>query len=272
MPKTLFSLAFVTGASAGIGAELSRLLARQGIPLVLTGRDQDRLQAIADELKQQVPVTAIAGDLANPADRKCLVAKIHENLPDLVVNNAGFGLYGEVLTYETQEQMGIVDVNVDAVLELTLEAARALRSAKKKGVILNVSSVAGYLVFPGLTVYAASKAFVTQVSQGLDEELVPYGIRVLTACPGAVHTSFRSRAAGASEVSRDSLSMDAAFAAEQLWKQIVKRKKVHIFDFKTRCFIFFARYFFPQSMLSKILFKRIESYHPPRSFKDEKIG
>jgi short-subunit dehydrogenase len=259
-----FSLALVTGASSGIGTSLCRLLARQGIPLLVTGRNSERLNALAEELKTMVPVIALSADLSLPQDREKLVEKINAYAPDLVVNNAGFGLYGEALSYETKEQLEIVNINASTVLSLTLESARAMIAQGKKGVILNVSSSADFLVFPGLAVYAATKAFVTQFS--LDFEMRQHGVRVLAACPGVVETNFRSRASGVvQESSNDPSAMSAEFAAKKLWWQIKKRKRVHMFDWKTRVAVCFARYFMPKALLAPILAKTIASYHPKRS-------
>jgi len=104
MIQTKFSLAFVTGASSGLGAGICRLLASKGIPLLITGRNVERLKILADELQMLVPVEIIAADLSIEKERERLIDKIHEHVPDLIINNAGFGLYGPALTYETRQQ------------------------------------------------------------------------------------------------------------------------------------------------------------------------
>lgn len=263
--STDFHLGFITGASSGIGKGLCRLLAHKGIPLLITGRNIESLKALADELQKFVSVEIIPADIFLEEDRKRLVNKIHERTPDLFINGAGFGYYGLALTYETRVQKSMIDVNISGMLELTLEAARALISSKKSGVILNISSSADLLIFPGLAVYSASKAFVTQFSKSLDEEMRSYGIRILASCPGVVATQFRERASGVSNNNQDRFSMTVSFAAEQIWNQIVKRKHVHYFDWKTRLGAFFARFILPQSLVSKILLRTTESYHPSRS-------
>ncbi len=248
-----FTLALVTGASSGIGAACCRLLARQGIPLLLTGRDSQRLNALADELKAIVPVKTLIADLADADARARLIAMIYAHTPDLMINNAGFGLYGDALTYDTKMQMEIVDVNAAAVLELTLESARALLSKDKKGTILNVSSAADMLIFPRLAVYAASKAFVSQLSQSLDYEFRPHGIRVLVACPGQVATAFSKRASADPVRAMNRFSMSAEFAAEQLWKQISNGKARHVFDWKTKLGAIFLRFFLPSRAMAYLL-------------------
>lgn len=256
-------LALVTGASSGIGAAFCRLLAQKKIALLVTGRDETKLNALADELRHLVPVEVVVADIGMETGRLVLIEKIKERVPDLILNNAGFGLYGPALTHETKELQEIVDVNVSGVLQLTLEGARALKDAGKPGIILNVSSSSDLIVFPCLAVYAASKAFVTQFSRSFDEEMKPHGIRILVSCPGVVDTEFRKRASGNPEAKTDKYAMTVSYAAEQLWKQIVQKKQVHGFDLKTRLGVFFARFILPQAVVSKILFNKMESIHPP---------
>jgi len=264
--KHQFSLALVTGATSGIGTALCRLLAEKHIPLLITGRDSKRLNELADELKQIIPVISLTADLGEAAGRVRLIEKIHECKPDLVVNNAGFGLYGDALTYQTQEQVEILDVNATALLELTLESARAMISVSKRGVIMNISSASDKFVFPGLAVYAASKAFVTMLSQSLDFELAPYGVRVLTSRPGVVNTYFRIRASGNSNAQTSKKAMDTKYAANDIWNQIVKQKRVRIFDWKTRLSCLVGR-LLPKNWIAPILAKTIKKLHPPRSLK-----
>lgn len=263
-PDHRFKLALVTGASSGIGAALCRLLASKGISLIASGRNADRLQALADELKPESNVIPLTADLATQEGRKRIVDALYQYQPDLVVNNAGFGLYGEALTYETREQVEILNVNSAAVLELTLEGARAMISAEKKGVILNVSSAAAMQVFPCMAVYSASKAFVNQMSESLDFEMRSYGVRILASCPGVVLTSFRTRAAGIENVPENTPAMSAEFAAEQIWRQIQKEKPLHVFDWKTRLATYLSRFIVPKSWVAALLTKIVESRHPPR--------
>lgn len=230
----------------------------------MTGRDRGRLDAMAAELGPLVPVEVVAADIGTDQGRAALVKAIRERKPDLIVNNAGFGLYGEALTYPSKQFLEMVDVNVKAVVELTLEGARTLIASGKKGVVLNISSSADLLVFPGLAVYAASKAFVTQFSQSLDFELKQRGVRVLASCPGVVKSDFRRRAAGLQHRAEGRASMDATYAAEQLWGQVARRQRLHRFDFKTRFGAFIARNLLPAALLGKILYRETESYHPPR--------
>jgi uncharacterized protein len=254
-----FQLAFVTGATSGIGEALSHLLADKGTPLFITGRDPNKLDLLVETLSKRVKVTAFRANLENPEERKALITKIHTFQPDLVINNAGFGLYGEALTHETETQSKILEVDGQALLELTLEAARTLISHGKEGVILNVASAAAFYVFPTLAVYSAVKAFVVNFSKALDFETKAHGVRVLTSCPGMIETNFSKRAGATKKTGvQQSLVMDARFAAERILKQIEQRKVIDIFDWKTRLSTYLS-YLIPKKWLIKILRSSIES-------------
>ena len=204
--------------------------------------------------KQTLPVHVVTcrADLSNSEDRKRLIALIHEFTPDLVINNAGFGLYGDALSHTTEEQMDILRVDGNAVLEITLEAARSLKLAGKPGTILNISSAAAFFVFPKFSVYAAVKGFVKQVSMALDEEMKPLGIRVLTACPGQIKTGFRIHASKGVYHKPSRYAICLKSASEHLWHQIQTGKQVYIFDARYRVMIFLSR-LLPRPLVQKFM-------------------
>lgn len=249
-----FHTALITGASSGIGEALAYLLAEKGINLIISGRNLPRLEQLARNITN-VNVQIFPADLTLPDQRPALVKLIQTEVPDLIINNAGLGKYGEAIEGSTQSQLEILTLNGLSVLDLSIEGAKALRKNGKHGTILNVSSVAGFFAFPLFAVYASSKAFVTSFSQAFDDEMSPYGIRILASCPGPVQTLFRSRAGGTPAESSD--AMAAEFAAKEIWWQIQKGKKVHIFDWKYR-FLTFLRHFIPKPILAKILRTSIE--------------
>jgi short-subunit dehydrogenase len=265
-PRHPFHLALVTGAGSGIGEALCELLASERINLIINGRNQAKLNELASRLRQEVEVTVLLADLAHPPERAVLVKKIYEAIPDLVINNAGFGLYGEALTYETQTQMEILEVNGNAVLDITLEASRAMISANRKGVIMNISSAAAMQTSPCLAIYAASKALVNHFSQSLDYELSPHGVRVLVACPGMVQTQFRVRAGGfpSHKQSRQPI-MSAPYAAQEIWRQIEKRKPLRVFDWKYRLITFLSQYLLPKKWVADRICNEINRRHPHRN-------
>lgn len=234
-----YKIALITGATSGIGQSIASLFAQKGVNLILSGRNLQELQFLKENLSKKVSVQIIPADLSHIEGRKPIIDVLHSEVPDLVINNAGFGLYGHALTYSTQEQAAILEVNGRAVMEITLEAGRSLISAKKSGTILNISSAAAFQILPNMAVYAASKAFVNHFSQALDFEFKNHGVRVLTLCPGMVATKFQSRAGGKIDDQQIGM-MSASFVAEQIWKQIAELNPLYIIDWKYRFLTFFS--------------------------------
>jgi len=245
----MFRLALVTGATSGIGEALCLLLAEKGIGIIATGRDPDKLNAL-----NRVCIKTLAADLKNRKERQMVIKLIQEMTPDLVINSAGFGLYGDALTYPTEEQMDILEVNGTAMLEVTLEAARAMVTKGIQGIIINISSAAAFPLFPGCAVYSAAKAFVNHFSQSFDLEMQPHGVRVLAVCPGMVATQFRQRAGGGGDLPRSLIKpMSAQSVAKEIWQQILSGKALKIIDWKYRALTWVMQYFIPKKWVANIL-------------------
>lgn len=264
MPKwnQMWNHILITGASSGIGRALALLLGEPGRRLTLCGRSRERLENLAAELRGRgVAVTVLAGDLATVEGRGAVTAYLGSEAPDVVVNNAGAGLYGDVVDVPVDRLLEVAALDVTAVLELTVTAAKALVARGRGGTILNVSSVAAFPPFPGLAVYAASKAFVNQLSVSMDYELNPRGVRVLAACPGVVDTSFRTSAGGdaAATSAYDLGTMTAAYAAEQLRWQMARGRRLHVFDWRYRLLLYAARHLIPSRLTAWILHRSIQS-------------
>lgn len=257
------SLVLITGATSGIGRATAELFAEKRVNLILTGRNRIELEQLQARLSEKVKVEIVQADLAQKEERQCILDMIHGQVPDLVINNAGFGLYGDALTHSTQEQLKMLDVNGRAVLEITLEAGKTLISAKKKGVILNISSAAAFQILPTMAVYAASKTFVNHFSQALDFEFKKNGVRVLTLCPGMVDTKFQIRAGGKMDKEQAGV-MSASFVAEQIWKQIEKLNPLVIIDWKYR-FMTLISFLLPKSWIAAIVARNIAKRIKPKN-------
>ncbi|KAF3362419.1 hypothetical protein PHSC3_001017 [Chlamydiales bacterium STE3] len=252
-----FSLALVTGASSGIGEALCKLFAKKGISLIVAGRDEKRLDELKKTINQKVSMRIVPGDLSNSQDVEVLVSVIREMMPDLVINSAGFGLYGNALSHSIDQQLKMLDVNSRASLQITLSAVDTLLKNHRSGVVMNISSSAGYQVFPGFSVYAASKAFVNSFSQSLDYEYKEKGIRVLASCPGFIITNFAERAAAHCQKGPSSRKgMDVEYAAEEIWQQIQRKKPLRIFNWKYRIAAALS-HFIPTSCLAPLLHREI---------------
>jgi short-subunit dehydrogenase len=210
------ALALVTGASGGIGAEIARALAARGIDLALTARSRPQLDALADEIAAKGRPRPLVRplDLGAPGAPQQLQEwlKASDARATILVNNAGYGLMGEVSTLDRAEQLGIVDLNIHALVDLTLLLLPDIRAAR--GRILNVASVAAFFPGPGMAVYYASKAFVLSFSEALTQELRAAGVSVTVLCPGLTSTGFQARAGMGAGLAKMMPTMDAATVAE----------------------------------------------------------
>ena len=197
-PPNLDTVVVVTGASSGLGAELSRQLAALGHDLVVVARRQDRLEALAEELRRQHGVTVLVtpADLSKAAPRKRLVEALRASEKTVVglCNNAGFGTFGRVLELDPRREAEMVALNVTAVHELTLAFVPAMVQ-RRAGAILNVASLAAFQPLPDMATYAATKAFVQSFSEALHAELAGTGVSCTTLCPGPSPKSRLARGA-----------------------------------------------------------------------------
>jgi len=185
--------ALVTGASAGIGEALAIELAAAGANLILTARRADRLETLARRLGSEhgIQTQVIPADLANPsAPQQLFDATEGQGTPvDILINNAGFGYYGEFLTGDPAWQRAMVDVNCRAVVDLThLFLPRMID--RQRGDIMIVASTAAYQPVAYMATYAATKAFDRMLAEALAEETARFGIRVSALCPGPTESEF----------------------------------------------------------------------------------
>lgn len=187
--------ALVTGASSGIGRELARELARTGVHLVLVARSTGLLHALAHDLgdRHGVETRVLGADLGKDSD----LAAVREGTADLeiglLVASAGFGTSGPFLTADPESELAMLDLNCRAVVELCLHFAPPMAERGRGGLVL-LSSLAGRQGTPGAAHYAATKAYVQTLAEGLRVELRPSGVDVLACAPGPVHSGFAARA------------------------------------------------------------------------------
>jgi short-subunit dehydrogenase len=181
--------AVVTGASSGIGQAIAQELADTGVKLVLTARRNDRLEAFAARLK--TPVEIFAADLEQPdAARKVFAFTEGKGIePALLVNNAGFGIFGEFREMDLDRQLAMLQVNCSAVVAMTRLYLPGM-IGRRKGDILIVASTAAFQAVPYQTTYAATKAFDLIFAEGIAEEVKRHGVRVCAVCPGQTTSEF----------------------------------------------------------------------------------
>ncbi|HZQ94983.1 MAG TPA: SDR family oxidoreductase [Candidatus Sulfotelmatobacter sp.] len=186
----------LTGASGGIGYEFAKLFARDHYNLVLVARGADKLARAADALQAYgVPVKTIALDLSEAPAPKFLFDQLQREAVavDILINNAGFGAFGEFAQMRHQEILGQINLNITALTQLTRLFVQPMLS-RGGGRIMNVASTAGFQPGPLMAVYYASKAYVISFSEAIANELSGSGVTVTCFCPGATHTGFAARA------------------------------------------------------------------------------
>ena len=191
---SIFSCALVTGASSGLGEEFALQIAPRVSKLVLVARREAQLQKLADRIREEFPQVAVAVyavDLSEAVQRGKMVETLSANgfLPDLLVNNAGLGDYGEFATSDWEKLQAMLHVNIEALTHLTHSLVPHM-IRRGGAAIINVSSLASLIPIPDFAVYAATKAYVTSFSEALRIELREHHIPVLTVCPGPVKTEF----------------------------------------------------------------------------------
>ena len=206
----------ITGASSGIGLELAKCFAADGCRLILVARNTGALEKLAEELHRENKIEAIVltADLSLPETPKQIFKKLSAQKisVDVLVNNAGFGLHGGFAELPQQRQLEMIQVNITALTELTGLFLPGIIE-RRRGGILNVSSVAGFLPGPNMAVYYASKAFVLSFTEALAEELRGSGITVNALCPGPTETNFSNVARGQKARRLESSKMSAAAVA-----------------------------------------------------------
>jgi short-subunit dehydrogenase len=196
-PSSAAPVALVTGASGGIGYEISHELARRGYPVVVVARSAGKLRTLSKELqtRYQTPATVMACDLAAPGAAVKLMAQLSRQklVVDVLVNNAGIGSSGDFAEVAWETQNSMLQLNIVALTQLThLLLPQMLQ--RKTGRILNVGSTGAFSPVPGMAVYGATKAFVLSFSEALAAELQGSGVTVTALCPGATHTGFAAHA------------------------------------------------------------------------------
>ena len=252
--------ALITGASGGIGMELARIAASNNMNLILLARNSEKLMQLRAELEQlySVKVLAVGCDLAEPETVEKIKCLLHGRgiVPDILINNAGFGIYGpfDRIGSETEESM--IQLNIASLTSLTKIIYRQMRS-KGKGKILNVSSIAGFMPGPWMSVYHATKAYVLSFSEALAAEAKGSGVTLTALCPSPTETNFENRAstgAGIKVFQKFGKLPTARQVAEYGWKSMMKGKTVAIHGGLSRLLIFLIR-FLPRKTVANMASK-----------------
>ena len=239
--------ALITGASSGIGRDISKELARRGYDIVIVARSEDKLNELKNEITN-VQVEVIPMDISNLDNCKELYNKV--GYVEILVNNAGFGLFGKFNTTDIDREMEMVDLNVKSLHYLTKLFLKDMIE-KDKGYILNVASIAGHLPGPFMSTYYATKHYVFNLSESINEELKKdkSHVRVGTLNPGPVETNFNKVA----NVKFNLSSLTSEYVAKYTVDRMLKGKTDITPGFGVRCTRFFAKVV-PDTLMAKIVY------------------
>ena len=243
-------VALITGASAGIGAELARVFASRGHRVALVARRVDRLTALASEITAAggaAPIV-ITCDLVQPdcGDRIAEALAAAGVEVEYVVNNAGFGLFGRAAQRDRGDQLDMISVNIRALTDLSLRFSDHL--IRHRGGLLNVGSIAGFMPGPGMAVYYASKAYVLSFTEAMRAELAPHGVRVTVVCPGPVPSEFQARAGFKPGFDSVVLNVLPADVASQAYRGLMANKRAVMPGLGIKIVPFLLR-FFPRGFI-----------------------
>ena len=248
--------ALITGASSGIGMEFARIAASKKMNLILLARNSEKMIQLRTELEElhAIKVLAVGCDLTEPDAVEKITALLHKRniVPDVLINNAGFGIYGPFEHLGASNEMKMIQLNVTSLTELTKIIYRQMLK-KGKGKILNVSSIAGFIPGPWMAAYHATKAYVLSFSQALAYEAKGKGITVTALCPGPTNTNFENRAStgkGIKAFKKAGKLPSAAEVARYGWKSMTKGKTVAIHaGCKFRFLLFMSRFLSRQTVV-----------------------
>lgn len=243
----------ITGASNGIGYELAKHFAQNGYALVLVARNKKKLEELAQELQTMYSTKCyvLVKDLSIPGTSLEIAEELKQQAitVDILVNNAGFGLYGLFSETDAQETLDMIQVNISSLTHLTKLLLPGMME-RKSGKILNVASTASFQPGPLMAVYYATKAYVLSFSEGLANELAPYGVTVTALCPGPTATGFEQRAGfGASQLFK---GMSAKQVAVIGYEGLQQGKPVVIPGLKNWLLASSVR-FIPRRVITKII-------------------
>lgn len=230
-------LALITGASSGMGRDMARILSKMGYDLILVARRRERLLELKKELDTNV--TVISMDLSIVQNNYKLYEKVKNKNIDILINNAGFGLFGEFVKTEIETELKMIDLNVVAYHILTkLFLQDFVR--KDKGYILNVCSSAGFMAGPRMATYYATKNYITKLTMAINEELRVSKSQVVVSalCPGPVATEFNKVAHGTFAIREASSYEVAKYAIDKL----MKKKMIIVPTFFMKLTLFFNRF------------------------------
>lgn len=223
-------LAFVTGASSGIGREIAKVLGKMGYDLIITARDEEKLKKLAQEVKTNVKI--ILADLASEKEVFELCEKVKDEKIDIFINNAGFGIIGNFWETSLETELEMLKVN-NIAMHILFKNILIGMQKRNSGYILNVASLAGFMPGPLMSAYYASKAYVLNLTRGVYKELkmAHSNVHVSVLCPGPVRTNFADRAGVKFKIKE----LSSEYTAQYAIKKLLNKKLVIVPGFINKC-------------------------------------
>lgn len=254
----MMKTALITGASSGIGLELAKIHAKNGDSLILVARSEDKLIQLAEELKKKykIETEVIAKDLSKIGSAKELYDEIKGKGLNIeyLINNAGFGDYGEFINTDWEKENQMIQLNITALTQLTKLFLPEM-VARKSGKVMNVASIASFLPGPLMAIYYASKAFVLHFSEAVNNEVKEHNVSVTALCPGPTMSGFQDAAnLGESKFFQGNKFPSSKEVAEYGYQAMQKGKVVAIHGIMNKLTVFLLR-FVPRSWVVNLVRK-----------------
>ncbi len=253
-PGPLRSAVLITGASRGFGREFAILAAQSGLLPVLVARNEEDLKSVADEVRTRFGMEAVVfpTDLSDSEAPRILEDFLDSEgiAVNALINNAGFGAFGPVLDIDLGRAREMIDLNIGAVMELSIRFGRRMAEAGH-GRIMNVASIAAFQACPWMGLYGATKSFVLTFSEALSEELAHSGVTVTALCPGPAQTDFGRAAGLKAENPFGDLSTGALAVAEFGWKAMLEGRPVAVEGSRNLLCVILAK-FLPRCLVRRV--------------------
>ncbi|MBR5495968.1 MAG: SDR family oxidoreductase [Oscillospiraceae bacterium] len=246
--------ALITGASSGLGWEMATILSSKGYDIIAVARREDKLIQLKNSLKTNVEILCL--DVTKSQDIDVIASKLEQ--VDIFINNAGFGVFGDLCSSDLERELAMIDTNVKAVHILTKLAAQKFKQ-KNSGHIMNVASIAAFFPGPLFSAYYASKSYVFRLTESLYEELrqAKSNVKISVLCPGPVRTEFEQVAkvsfGKGTEFGRDLIIADKRKVSEYAVNQMLKGKLIIIPGPLMKIAVF-CRRILSEKMLCRLLY------------------
>lgn len=245
--------ALITGASSGIGRDIATELAKRGYDLILVARNIEKLNQVKENILtncNNINIKIIQMDVSIPENCKNLYSQVNDDI-DILINNAGFGVFGDFTKTDIDKEIQLINTNITAVHILTKLFLQDMEK-KNKGHILNVASIAGFMPGPLMATYYSSKAYVVRLSEAIREELrrKNSNVKLSILCPGPVNTNFNNVA----DVNFKAKSLSSEYVAQYAVNEMLKGKFYIVPGAQIKCLHFIAK-IVPNNIIAKFAYK-----------------